>query len=94
MQIKYINPTAVKDILDGMGGSFFGVTFVKRGDNTVRTMNCRRKVKKGIKGTGKRTKKTGLYTVYDMIEEGYRTINMSGIHRIRTNGVEYRVTVN
>lgn len=50
------------------GGQLFTVDFVKRGDGTIRTMNCRRGVKKGVKGTGQSydPKTKNLLTVYDM----------------------------
>ena len=95
MKVKSISPEEVTSILDGSNGRFMGVTFVKRGDNTVRMMNCRRGVKKGIKagGTAKDRRRRGLYTVYDMVAKGWRSINISGIHMIRMNGTEYRVRV-
>ena len=92
MKVKYIGPEDVRETLDSIGDKFFGVTFVKRTDNTVRNMNCRRQVRKGIKGRKRSTsRKTGLYLVYDMVEKGFRTINLSGVRSIRIDGVEYRI---
>lgn len=50
------------------GGQLFTVDFVKRSDGNIRTMNCRRGVKKGVKGTGQAydPKSKNLLTVYDM----------------------------
>ena len=50
------------------GGQLFTVDFVKRSDGNIRTMNCRRGVKKGVKGTGQSydPKSKNLLTVYDM----------------------------
>jgi len=93
MKVKYVSPSEVESVLDSSNGRFMTVVFVTRGDNTVRTMNCRKGVKKGIKGTGKDRKRSGLYTVYDMVVKGWRTINVSGIHKINMNGTEYRVRV-
>jgi len=91
MKVQKIQPQDVEKVLDKAGSQFFTVEFVKRTDNTLRTMNCRRGVKKGIKGTGSKKQKSGLYTVYDMVEKGWRTINVSGVRVIRMKGIEYRV---
>jgi hypothetical protein len=49
-------------------GQIFSVDFVKRTDNTMRTMSCRRGVTKGVKGVGQSydPAKKQLLTVYDM----------------------------
>lgn len=49
-------------------GQLFSVDFVKRTDGQIRTMNCRRGVKKGVKGVGQAydPKAKNLLTVYDM----------------------------
>jgi hypothetical protein len=54
------------------GGQLFTVDFVKRtakpGEPSLRTMNCRRGVKKGVKGVGQSydPAKHNLLTVFDM----------------------------
>lgn len=49
-------------------GHIFTVDFVKRTNNELRTMSCRRGVKKGVKGVGQSydPKAKNLLTVYDM----------------------------
>lgn len=49
-------------------GRIFTVDFVKRTDNTMRTMSCRRGVTKGVKGVGMSydPQAKNLLTVYDM----------------------------
>jgi hypothetical protein len=49
-------------------GRIFGVDFIKRSDNTVRSMRARRGVSKGVKGTGQSYTpgQRQLLTVYDM----------------------------
>jgi hypothetical protein len=92
MKVKYIESSEVVETIGLAGDTFFSVTFVKRGDNSLRHMNCRRGVKKGIKGTRRRTSRTtGLMSVYDMVEKGFRTVNLSGVRKIRISGTEYRV---
>ena len=93
MITKKISPTEVEATIAKAGSRFFSVTFVKRTDNSIREMNCRRGVKKGVKGGGRKTRKPGLLSVYDMVEKGFRTINLSGVKRVRIAGVEYRVTI-
>ena len=89
---KNISPQKAVEMIQDAGSQFFTVVFVKRTDNTLRTMNCRRGVKAGVKGTGKKTKPVGLITVYDMKSKGYRRINLSGIRTIRMRGQEYSVS--
>ena len=92
MVTQKISPQDAAQMIKDTGGKFFTVTFVKRTDNSIRTMNCRRGVKLGIKGTGTRkSRPTGLVTVYDMKNSAYRNINVSGIRSIRMRGTEYKV---
>jgi hypothetical protein len=88
---KKISPEKAVEMIYDAGSQFFTVTFVKRTDNTLRTMNCRRGVKAGVKGTGKKSKPKGLVTVYDMKNRAYRRINLSGIRQLRMHGTEYKV---
>lgn len=57
---QFLNNTA--------SGQLFTVDFVKRGDGSIRTMNCRRGVSKGVKGVGQSydPKSHNLLTVFDM----------------------------
>ena len=91
MVTQTISPQYAAQMIQDAGGKFFTVTFVKRTDNSIRTMNCRRGVKKGVKGIGQKTKTTGLVTVYDVKNKSYRRINLSGIRSLRMRGTEYRV---
>jgi len=92
-KIKQVRPEEIREMFDASNGHFMTVTFVKRTDGTVRTMNCRTGVKKNLKGTGPRYHNSGLYTVYDMVKKEYRKVNISGVHKIVKDGVEYRVRV-
>jgi hypothetical protein len=91
MRTKRIDASEVKSVIDSIGDKFFTVSFVKRTDNTLRTMNCRRGVRKGVKGTGHRSHKKGLYTVYSMGDKAWRNINLSGVRTIVANGVKHIV---
>lgn len=74
-------------------GRVFGVTFVKRTDNTVKTLNARFGVVSALKG-GKRAynpAEKGLMTVYDINGQSYKTINLSGLRALNVDGKEYKV---
>lgn len=85
--------TLIRDAED----KIFSVVFTKK-DGTLREMVCRRGVKKGVKGTSKydvqeADKRNDQITVYDMVNKGFRKINVDTIHYIRTNGVTYQFVV-
>jgi len=90
--VRKIKPERIESIIKGIGGKFFTVTFVKRTDNTLRTMNCHTGVKKDLVGGERKKKKNpGLITVFSMADKGYRMINLSGVRKIRSSGTEWRV---
>lgn len=68
-------------------GKFFSVRFIKRSDGSVREMNARTGVKKHLvknpSKSGIDFKKNDLISVYDVKEEGYRSIPMEGIREIK-----------
>ena len=73
-------------------GRFFGVTFRKK-DASVRKMNARFGVTKGLKG-GKNTVEKGenaYITAWDRQQEGFRTINMDTVTELNINGNHYEV---
>lgn len=78
---KHLKPTLVRAFLDVIPKSrIFTVTFTKK-DGTSRVMNCRRDVRKHLKG-GESTiaDKPNLVSVYEM-GGGYRCFD---IRRVRT----------
>lgn len=90
---------SVIDVLNKIPVSaFFTVKFIKRTTGELRTMNCRRDVKKHLKGGelkySPNTK--GLVTVwecksldYDKKDAGYRMINLDGVTEIKADGNTY-----
>lgn len=86
----------IKKALAEIGGQIFSVTFEKK-DGTIRDMVCRLNVQKDLKGTRpeaneKRIEtlvKNGMVTVWDMVKNGYRVVNLSKIMKIKLNGVVY-----
>jgi len=94
--VRYVNSVEVRNLMEKelASGRFFSAKFVKRTDNTLRNMTCQcRPTKRGIGGGKKRKSRsqTGLLTVYDVVKQGYRTVNLSGVRRLRMHGIEYRV---
>ena len=95
---KQITAEQAGRLVDGYhGNQFFTVTFTKRTNGKTRVMNCRKNVKKYLKG-GDRAydpKKHQLVFVYDVqIEDrtkAYRSIPLDAIHHIKMAGQEYEV---
>lgn len=68
-------------------GRIFAVEFVKRSDGTLRMMNCRTGVSKGVKGVGSYdAEEHNLIRVFDMHRNAFRTIPVEGIRRIKIDG--------
>ena len=92
VRVRYVSPGEVRGLLDMSNGRFLTVKFVKRTDSAVRVMNCRTLIDKGSKRK-KRSRKPGLYKVYDVSKGTWRTINLSGVHQVSMNGTTYKVKV-
>ena len=71
-------------------GGIFNVRFYKK-DGTKRSINARFGVRKGVTGTGLKYDPASHNNiiVYSMIDNGFRTINLDSIYRIKFNGQEY-----
>lgn len=75
-------------------GKFFTVTFVKRtGDNEVRTMNCRKGVKKNVNGNGLKFNPAtkDLVGVWDVPKKQHRFISLDEIKAVSMDGEKYIV---
>ena len=103
---KIINVAEAKQIIDDIqNGSIFTVKFIKRGDGSLRTMNCRKGVKKGVTGKGMayNPAKMNLIAVYDFQkarqlkrdgeseEKAFRMIAVEGIKEMIVKGQKYIV---
>lgn len=82
----------MKTLIDSTKGKFFVVKFVKK-DLTVRRMVCRLGVKKGLTGTGRTWEKENLITVYDVVNKGYRNVNLETIQSIKCGNVLFEENV-
>lgn len=76
-----------KKAIYNTNGKIFNVKFVKK-DGTLRSMTCRREVKKGVTGAGMKYNPAdyNLITVYDM-QKGFRMVNASTIKEVTINGI-------
>jgi hypothetical protein len=65
----------------------FSVTFIKRTTGEVRKMNAMRGVRKGVKGVGLNydAPEKNLLTVYDMKNQGFRSINLDSVLEFKAN---------
>jgi len=81
----------LRTLIETAGSSIFNVKFVKK-DGTLRSMNCRLKVHKHLKGGKNTTEHISKYlTVYDMQKQGYRNINLETIQELTILGHKYAV---
>ena len=80
-----------KKAIYNTNGKIFNVKFVKK-DGTLRSMTCRREVKKGVTGAGMNYNPAdyNLITVYDM-QKGFRMVNASTIKEVTINGIKNEV---
>jgi hypothetical protein len=74
-------------------GKVFTVTFVKRSNGQERVMNCRKGVKKHLRGGEKKydPKSKGLVCVFDMQAGGYRSIALESITKVAMAGQVFDV---
>lgn len=76
-------------------GRIFTITFVKRSDGSVRTMNCRMGVE--VHKVGEElpydVDKKKLLMVYSLDAKGYRQIPIEGIQSATLDGVAYNYSV-
>ena len=90
--MEIINKSEVYNLLQENKNNFFTVVFIKK-NGEVRKMNCRLKVKKHLAGGKLKFKplERGLLPVYDVLNKGYRMINLETLQSISMKGVNYKV---
>ena len=92
-EVQAVSPTvAMGKILSSNKGLFFSVKFVKT-DGSIRKMNCRKGVEKGLSGKGAKYNavERGLLAVYDVQKGGYRTLNFNTLISFKMQGQSFRV---
>lgn len=89
-----VTAETAKEMVEGVSdGKVFTVTFVKRSNGETRVMNCRKGVKKHLKGGVKAydPKQKGLVCVFDMQKQAYRSIALESIRKVAMEGEVYEV---
>ena len=71
-------------------GKWFGCTFIKK-DGSIRNMNCRVGVHKGVKGVGRKFSTPNLVTVFDAKAKEYRMINVDTMLTFNCGGFSWKV---
>ena len=76
----------VNKVIELLGDKIFTVSFTKK-DGSIRLMNARRGVTKGVKGVGLSytPSEKGLVVVFDMQKQAFRMINANTIHEIKAD---------
>lgn len=92
-EITVSHKIAEQMITNCKGNQFFTVIFVKRGDGSLRKINCRKGVKKNVEGTGLKFNPgdKGLVGVFDMKANEHRFISLDDIREIRMRGQRYTI---
>jgi len=86
-------PSQVIGVVNSLNdGRIFRVDFLKKGNNTMRTMLCRRGVKKGVKGTGKKYTGSELIRVFEF-GGGFKQFSIDNVKTIKKDGIVYRFDV-
>jgi hypothetical protein len=78
------------DLIMSTNGRFFTVLFKKK-SGELREMNCRLGVKSRLKGTDNESTLAAYpqyVTVFDVVADDYRAINLDTLRKIKTGGVE------
>ena len=90
--MKTINKDTAKKHIYKTNGKIFSAVFTKK-DGEKRLMNCRLRVKKYVKGVGRKFKPEdrGLIGVFDLQKDQHRFINLNTLESLKINGVEYEV---
>ena len=80
----------IRDIINASGGHICSVIFLKM-DGTIRKMNFRKHVTKGVNGKGLayNPSKAGNMIVFDMGADGFRTIKLENVMLLKVNGVTH-----
>ena len=89
-----ITISQAQEIIKGVSnGLIFTVNFVKRTNGEIRTINCRKGVRKGVTGQGLAFSPAskGLVSVFDMQKLQFRFIALETILGLSVQGQKYIV---
>ena len=87
-----ISKETAKKHIYATNGRIFSAVFTKK-DGEKRLMNCRLKVKKYVKGVGRKFDPSdkGLIGVFDLQKDQHRFINLETLESLKIQGVEYQI---
>lgn len=90
--MKTISKVSAVELINKSRGRIFTVTYKKK-DNSIRVMNCRLGVRKGVSGVGMAYEPAlrGLKSVFDMQKKEFRMLNLETIKMLKMNGEEFFV---
>ena len=93
--MKTITKETAKKYIYATNGKIFSAVFTKK-DGERRLMNCRLKVKKYVKGVGRKFEPSerGLIGVFDLQKDQHRFINLETLESLKIKGIEYTITQN
>ena len=81
----------VLKIINDTQGKIFAVKFTKK-NGAIRVMLARLGVQKDLKGgSNGANEKNGLITVWDMVANGYRMINLETLITLNASGERYEI---
>lgn len=93
LEVIQVGRNEVPRIVADCGHRFFTVRFVKRTTGEERTMNCRRMVRKHLRGgeSAYNFDERKLVSVFDVQRGGYRCFPIDGVRELRAHGKRYEV---
>jgi hypothetical protein len=79
------------ELIKATKGRIFSATFIKK-DGSIRTINARTGVQNNLQGgnNGASSKKAYI-TVYDMVNKGYRMVNLETLMNLKINRIAYQI---
>ena len=81
----------VDEVIKNTKGKIFSCSFIKK-DGSLRKMVARLGVQKNLKGGNNGVSyKNALITVYDMLNDGYRMVNLETLLTLKVSGINYEV---
>jgi len=83
----------INAMIDSAGSTIFNVEFIKK-DGSIRKMQARTGVQKGLTGAGSsygQAAKDTYVTLYDMQKGAYRSVNRDTIQKLSIRGKTYKV---
>ena len=93
METKKVSLFNAIDIIFDIDQEFFTVEFIKK-DNSLRKMNCRKGVKKHLKGGHLHFDPfvKGLLPVFDLQKQGYRMLSLKSLVSLTFAKTRYEIT--